>query len=136
MKKILFLLFLVSCTPIVEEIPNGEKYYVGETLDCMRMKYDCPEDYIHFFDDTGCGCTINKEILTDNPQVIPEETTIVCQPKQRTEECLDLYNPVCGYFNPEEVQCTKEPCAITYSSSCSACSNELVVYYIPGNCPV
>lgn len=63
-----------------------------------------------------------------------EET--YCTPESRNAEvCTTDYFPVCGWFNPAEVQCVTYPCAITASNPCQACINEEVLYWTPGACP-
>ncbi len=59
-----------------------------------------------------------------------------CPPESRNAEaCIQLYRPVCGFFNPQKIQCIKYPCANTYSNSCFACTNENVLYWTEGECP-
>lgn len=59
-----------------------------------------------------------------------------CTPESRQENaCIEIYKPVCGWFNPEKIQCIKYPCANTYSNSCFACHNEEVSYWTEGQCP-
>lgn len=59
-----------------------------------------------------------------------------CTPENReTDVCIQLYQPVCGWFNPEKIQCIKYPCANTYSNSCFACTNPDVLYWTEGECP-
>lgn len=50
--------------------------------------------------------------------------------------CITLYNPVCGWNDPEKIQCIKFPCASTYSNSCEACKNPDVLYYTNEECPI
>ncbi|MEK6919038.1 MAG: hypothetical protein AABW73_03280 [Nanoarchaeota archaeon] len=49
--------------------------------------------------------------------------------------CVELYKPVCGWSDPEKIQCIKYPCAQTYSNSCFACHNLDVSYWTDGECP-
>ncbi len=59
-----------------------------------------------------------------------------CTPESRQAEiCIQLYKPVCGWFNPEKIQCIRYPCAQTFSNSCFACGNENVLYWTEGECP-
>ncbi len=61
---------------------------------------------------------------------------IRCSPESRNAEmCITLYKPVCGWNDPEKIQCIRYPCASTYSNSCVACQNENVPYYTEGECP-
>ncbi len=64
-----------------------------------------------------------------------EEEKNPCQPEDReVDACIELYDPVCGWFN-ESVQCLTYPCADTYSNQCFACMDEKVAYWTRGECP-
>lgn len=63
---------------------------------------------------------------------IPPGATLC--PSERGEFCIELYQPVCGFFDPKKIQCIKYPCAQTFSNSCFACSNEDILYYTDGEC--
>lgn len=59
-----------------------------------------------------------------------------CSPEQRQADfCVQLYQPVCAWFDPAKVQCVKYPCATTQSNSCFACQNPDVLYWTEGECP-
>ena len=59
-----------------------------------------------------------------------------CTPESKNAEaCIEIYQPVCGWNDPEKIQCIKFPCANTYSNSCFACMDEDVLYYTEGECP-
>lgn len=61
---------------------------------------------------------------------------IFCEDSDRDADfCIELYKPVCGWNDPEKIQCIKYPCATTYSNSCFACQNEDVLYWTEGECP-
>lgn len=49
--------------------------------------------------------------------------------------CIEIYKPVCGWFNPIKIQCIKYPCAETFSNSCFACSDDKVEYWTEEECP-
>lgn len=49
--------------------------------------------------------------------------------------CIQVYEPVCGYFKPI-IQCIKAPCAKTFSNSCLACQDNNVSYWQDGDCPI
>ena len=71
------------------------------------------------------------------PKESIEEENNYCSPESRNAEaCIEIYQPVCGWFNPEKVQCIKYPCAQTFSNSCFSCMNEDVLYWTEGECPV
>ena len=72
-----------------------------------------------------------------NGQLFIEEIRTECTPESRRgDACIEIYAPVCGYFDPEKIICIKEPCAATYSNSCFACLDENVRDYEPGECPI
>ncbi len=102
------------------------KTYIGKSQDeCSRIKFLCASGSEYFSDSCGCGC-----IETDG-----EERTY-CTPQSREGDvCITLYQPVCGWNDPEKVQCIRYPCAETYSNSCVACHNDNVLYYTEGECP-
>ena len=59
-----------------------------------------------------------------------------CAAEQRKGEmCIELYKPVCGWFDPARIQCIKYPCAQIFSNSCSACHDGKVLYWTGGECP-
>lgn len=71
---------------------------------------------------------------TTYKEIVEGEEKVYCTTTQRdVGACIELYDPVCGYFD-EDVQCIKEPCAQEYSNSCFACNDEKVLYYIKGSC--
>ncbi len=77
-------------------------------------------------------------VLTINPSIedIDVEDRINCTNESRNAEaCIEIYQPVCGWNDPEKIQCIKFPCANTYSNSCFACMDENVIYYTEGECP-
>jgi hypothetical protein len=49
--------------------------------------------------------------------------------------CTEIYQPVCGWFNPGMIRCVGYPCAQTYSNSCFACIDNKVQYWTEGACP-
>jgi hypothetical protein len=59
-----------------------------------------------------------------------------CGPESRNADaCIALYDPVCGWSDPGEINCIAFPCASTYSNSCVACSDDTVLYWTEGECP-
>jgi hypothetical protein len=52
-----------------------------------------------------------------------------------SEACMEVYDPVCGWFDPGQIQCIRYPCAATYSNSCFACIDSKVHYWTRGECP-
>jgi hypothetical protein len=59
-----------------------------------------------------------------------------CSPQSREfEACTEIYQPVCGWYDPAKVQCVRYPCGRTFSNSCFACMEKLVIYWTDGECP-
>lgn len=58
-----------------------------------------------------------------------------CTEAQRNvDACTAIFHPVCGWSDPEKIQCIRYPCASTYSNSCLACKDENVLYWTEGDC--
>ena len=110
---------------------SSERYYVSNDVEfCKQIKFLCKSGYESFSDDNGCGCRLNEN--QDNSR--DSENKIFCIDKSRNADvCMELYMPVCGWFN-QEIKCVKAPCAQTFSNSCFACLNSNVEYYTLGEC--
>lgn len=82
-----------------------------------------------------CPCKINYQKQCEKEGNCL--TKNYCKPSDRKNNtvCLDVYMPVCGWFNTN-IQCLVYPCAAAYSNSCNACIDSKVVYWIAGECPV
>lgn len=72
----------------------------------------------------------------DNDDVPGDEERFYCDSEfpERPDVCIEIYDPVCGWFG-ENIKCLTYPCAETFSNSCFSCSNGDVEYYTPGVCP-
>ncbi len=95
------------------------------------------------------ACTEEAKICNDGTAVVRvgencefqpcpdvEENRVYCSEEQKqADACIEIYQPVCGYSDPEKIQCVRAPCASTYSNSCFACIDENVEYWIEGQCP-
>jgi len=69
------------------------------------------------------------------PEPRDEENRNYCTEEQKqADACIEIYQPVCGYSDPEKIQCIRAPCASTYSNSCFACQGEDVLYWVDGVC--
>ena len=55
--------------------------------------------------------------------------------EHKGDVCAEIYKPVCGWFDPEKIQCIRYPCAQTFSNECFACHDEKVLYWTEGECP-
>lgn len=105
------------------------KNYIGKSMEeCSRIQFLCAPGFEQFDNKCGCGCEKSGAV---------EQEENLCTPESRkAEACIDLYQPVCGWFNPEKIQCIKYPCAQTFSNICYACTDEKVLYWTEGECPI
>jgi hypothetical protein len=49
-------------------------------------------------------------------------------------ECTNEYIPVCGLYDPAQIQCVKAPCGETFDNVCYACHDSRVKSYFDGPC--
>ncbi len=85
----------------------------------MKQVEETPEMY----------CNSDFEIIESN------EKTFCSLESRNTEACIEIYDPVCGWSDPEKIQCFTYPCASTFSNSCFACKDETVLFWTQGECP-
>ena len=76
------------------------------------------------------GCTQDGQ-----PGPINGDQTFCTEEQRNVDACIEIYQPVCGWSDPEKVQCITYPCASDYSNSCFACMDENVKYWTDGTCP-
>ena len=76
-----------------------------------------------------------ERYCNDDFKIIEEEKIFCSNDSRNAEVCITLYDPVCGWNNPDKINCIKFPCASTYSNSCNACKNPDVLYFTKGKCP-
>jgi len=114
--------------PVVKECDyetDLDKNFLGKSPEeCETINFLCVETHKRFSNACGCGC---ERIQDDRDRTF-------C-PGERPDACIEIYKPACGWFDPERIQCAKEPCAQTYSNSCFACGDENVLYWTDGDCP-
>jgi len=102
--------------------------YVAKTQEeCSRTQVLCVPGRKFFSDECGCGCE-----LIENKT---EERTFCLDQDRNVDACIEIYQPVCGWNDPEKIKCIKYPCAQTYSNSCFACQDENVLYWTESECP-
>ena len=111
---------------------DANKKYIGKTKDvCSRIRFQCEPERNPFFDDCGCGCELAGKNETGGKLKATD-----CTPEQKKAQvCIQIYKPVCGWFDPAKIQCIKYPCAQTFSNSCFACADEKVISWTGGECP-
>jgi hypothetical protein len=68
-------------------------------------------------------------------EVSPPKETLCTAEEKATQACTKEYRPVCGWNDPDKIQCIRYPCAQTYGNKCEACAAETVVSWTPGECP-
>lgn len=102
-------------TPDTEEL---RKYVSTEQDTCQTSLFMCAEGRSPFFDETGCGCEVTAAVEQKLQAVDCEDP--------RPQACTREYRPVCG----QDVNGNSE----TYSTGCTACSNEEVISYTEGAC--
>ncbi|HEB47290.1 MAG TPA: hypothetical protein ENI22_02365 [Candidatus Pacearchaeota archaeon] len=104
------------------------RQYVGYSVEeCLTISILCTPDREYFSDETGCGCELKKEVL--------EERVNCTDESRNADACIEIYQPVCGWFDSGKVVCVKYPCAVTFSNSCFACMDKTILYYTEGECP-
>ncbi len=129
---IVFVIAILYPKENVVILDNGEtrpdRNYIGYTEEeCSRIQVLCTPDREYFSDETGCGCELKQPA---------QEERFNCTEESRTADfCIEIYQPVCGWNDPEKIRCIKFPCASTSSNSCFACQDENVLYYTEGVCP-
>jgi len=68
-------------------------------------------------------------------EIVGNEKDFCSNDSRNVDACITLYDPVCGWSDPDKIKCIKFPCASTYSNSCNACKNPDVLYFKKGECP-
>ncbi len=116
----LAFIYLFSLTPC--DYDSATKQYINRnTEECKTIHISCAENREPFFDKCGCGCKLTTE------------KNFCTEQQRKAEVCPVIYQPVCGYFNTEKVNCIKS-CFQTFPNSCLACADENVEYWILGEC--
>lgn len=114
---------------------NGRIYQSRDVEVCSRIRFVCEEGKQYFGDDTGCGCEPASE--NPDPSGGTHPALIECSPEQRGTMCTMQYDPVCASVDTG-IRCITTPCPSTeyktYGNACSACSDEKVYGYFPGEC--
>jgi len=142
MKHVFFIIGLVvlsviatGCSPVVSPEPNG----TPAADVCAADVKQCPDgSFVSRDPDDGCEfrpCPSDEDsgAASDGNETSDLERH-VCTPDEReVDACIELYQPVCGYFN-DSIQCVKAPCAATYSNGCFACMDEKVEAWTAGAC--
>jgi len=114
-----------------DPVDNEFRKYVAYSEEkCALVNFLCVPDREPFFDETGCGCQLKQD--DDKPS---DEMHFCSDESRNADACIEIYQPVCGWNDPEKIKCIRFPCASTYSNSCFACMNPDVLYWTEGECP-
>ena len=92
----------------------AKKYSVG--TDCLLA--------VVLMASVGCSTYTTTEDAGGDVAAVSKETTVCTEP--RPQVCTMDYRPVCGTTKSGEKK--------TYSNGCGACSEPLVLSFLPGEC--
>ncbi|MEK6891936.1 MAG: hypothetical protein AABX25_02000 [Nanoarchaeota archaeon] len=128
MKKLILVLSLVSVLFLLACTQNS-------SVACTEEAKICPDGSA--VGRTGPNCEFapcpSADTAPDQNESLKQN---YCTAEQRQGDmCIELYGPVCGWFDPARIQCIKYPCANTFSNSCFACHDDKVLYWTEGECP-
>ncbi len=117
----------------------------SDFIDQFEQPDFCTEEFrfdaAYNADDCLCtdGMCVNKNLgrtAEEEEEEEEEEERNHCTESMRdADSCVQVYQPVCGWFK-DSVQCIRFPCAADYSNSCFACMDQNVEYYTDGACPI
>jgi hypothetical protein len=157
----IFLTYFVSqvsnISEDINEMDEDRKYVSRDVKKCELADFLCRDGMRYFIDESGCGCEVYEEKgCQRDAKICPDGSTVgrdlnndcdffpcptgegktYCTPESREGEfCIEVYQPVCGWFDSEKIVCVKHPCAKTFSNSCFACLSDEVEYWTVGVCP-
>ncbi|GIX43260.1 MAG: hypothetical protein KatS3mg129_2993 [Leptospiraceae bacterium] len=58
-----------------------------------------------------------------------------CTPESKNADfCIEVYEPVCGWFTEKPSDCNDIYCRESYANQCFACKDKRVIGYTKGNC--
>lgn len=108
--------------------------YLYTTLDDQKINSfeDCVSAGYPIFGSNPRQCRADGIVFYERDDNLIHYCTAA---SREAEACTQIYKPVCGWFNPDDVQCIRYPCAQTYSNECLACVNEDILYWTDGDCP-
>lgn len=153
-----------SEAPVPVNEGASSRRYVGHSPDeCARIRFTCETGEEYFSDDKGCGCTPAGAAPAEGGAAegggepaeggapieggapaggtapaeggaAPTEPTVCTAEARKAEVCAEVYTPVCGLYDPAQIQCVRAPCGETFSSPCHACRDTRVTAFTPGEC--
>lgn len=93
---------------------------------------NCTGENCWFTAGNACGACGNETVDYHIPgECGPGDDRTYCDPNDRPEVCTLEYNPVCAHTSG----CLGDDCWNTAGNACGACSDTLVDYHVPGECP-
>jgi len=99
---------------------------------------------LFFYPLTFCKKEIVKE--ENKQQINVQQTTntnnskydnffIECSPEsKKADYCIEVYEPVCGWFTKKPSECQNLYCKESYANHCFACKDKRVFGYTKGKC--
>lgn len=58
-----------------------------------------------------------------------------CSSESRNVDyCIEVYQPVCGWFTEDILNCKKTYCRESFANSCFACKDKRIIGYTEGKC--
>lgn len=127
-----------ACWEFVFEFDSGHAGY-GDRTDQMLAQVITHHRAVV----TVVGGDVTRAIMDERwdmiaQQLVPMEAEkhYCTEEDRKAEACIEVYRPVCGWFDPEQIQCFAYPCAATYSNECEACRDPRVLYWTEGECPL
>ncbi|MFN3603106.1 MAG: hypothetical protein ACK4UJ_00180 [Leptonema sp. (in: bacteria)] len=59
----------------------------------------------------------------------------VCSIESKSKDfCIEIYQPVCGWFVESPIQCMNPYCRESFANECFACKDKRVIGYTNGSC--
>ncbi len=127
-------LLIAGCQGSPCSYDEPSKNYISQSEEeCRTIRFMCVPGTKPFFSECGCGCEAALNNTPGNDTL--EEEHLCTDEERKAEVCAEVYQPVCGYFDPSKVQCIKYPCAQEFSNGCFACSDDKIKYWARGECP-
>lgn len=122
----------------------SSSYKVFDTpKDCVAKSLICDSGMIPYVNESGCGCKPSIVSIGDSVLFVTLNKTIgnltehVCSSTSKQKDlCIQVFSPVCGWFDKDVLGCTGSDCMRVFSNACEACKQQDVVFWTDGECPV
>ncbi len=94
----------------------------------------CKKEIIKNSNQTIKQDAIDKQ-KQENPDSKLDFSFIKCpEDSKNIDYCIEVYEPVCGWFTNKPSDCNSIYCRESYANSCFACKDKRVIGYTKGNC--